>query len=373
MFKPDSNAAAMPLLLLSLVCWGSWANVEKLCSRNFPFVSFYLCYSLSCFLTTVCLGLTFGNEALFASNAGDKEDFIKNFSSASYSHMFLGLASGVVFNVANVLLVIGIKLVGLSISFPVGIGLSLVLGTLLSYVISPSGTDEGLLFVGVALAFLAVCSMALSYHYKGKGAEEAVNVASEDHTQCHPKSQEAKYASLLEDAPSTSHEPAKQSFATVIVMLVSCGVLMGAWPPLATVAMKGDEGLNPYDHAFFFTLAASVTTVPIMYYLMKNPFDGTGPIAVTDLFTGEHGYSAFWASCGGFAWTLGTVVNLVSSSQVSEAVAYSIGQSAPMVAAGWGIFVFGEFKGAPMASWLCMIAMVVCYSGAIACIALSAS
>ena len=104
-------------------------------------------------------------------------------------------ASGVVFNVANVLLVIGIKLVGLSISFPVGIGLSLVLGTLLSYVISPSGdcrfyaspmmtaisegTDEGLLFVGVALAFLAVCSMALSYHYKGKGAEEAVNVASE--------------------------------------------------------------------------------------------------------------------------------------------------------------------------------------------------
>ena len=102
-----------------------------------------------------------------------------------------------------------------------------------------------------------------------------------------------------------------------------------------------------YDHAFFFTLAASVTTVPIMYYLMKNPFDGTGPIAVTDLFTGEHGYSAFWASCGGFAWTLGTVVNLVSSSQVSEAVAYSIGQSAPMVAAGWGIFVFGKPKPKP--------------------------
>ena len=66
-------------------------------------------------------------------------------------------------------------------------------------------------------------------------------------------------------------------------------------------------------------------------------------------------------------------MNLVSSAKVSLAVSYSMGQSAPMVAAMWGLFVFGEFEGAPLSSFILMAFMFLFYFGAIACIAMSSN
>ena len=386
MYKPDSFEAALPLVILSLVCWGSWANVNKFSTLPFPF--FYAYYALSLLVSTTAFGLILGNNEWFPSgesvhnttayasaysssssdtSGADKEDFLKNIARvADLEHILLGLASGTVFNAANILLVIGIELVGLSIAFPIGIGLSLVMGTLLTWLIEPASTDATLLFVGVVLAFLAVCCMAASYHYKG-AAEEA---------QGHRRAED-KYEALSDveqlrrPSPGPAAAAAPFTFQQLLALLVLCGVLMGSWAPLAQAAMKGEHALNPYSHAFFFTVATAVTSIPVVLFLMQNSFDGTGPVTWADA-TG-HGWSGLWACFGGFIWTTGTVINLVSSSEVSLAVSYSIGQSAPMVAACWGIFVWREFDGAPAASWVLLGLMFVFYFAAISCIAKSST
>ena len=43
---------------------------------------------------------------------------------------------------------------------------------------------------------------------------------------------------------------------------------------------------------------------------------------------------------------IGTVFNLVAANFTGVAISYAIGQSAPMVAALWGILVWKEFQGA---------------------------
>jgi len=352
MYKPDETSQALPLVILSLVCWGSWANVNKLSTLPFPI--FYSYFAVSLLVSCILYGVTLGNESFFPSHQGDQEDFIGNIAHvADWQHMSLGLASGCVFNAANVLLVIGIELVGLSISFPIAIGLSLVMGTVLTWLIEPANTDATLLFVGVTFAFLAVCCMALSYHFKGKEGSD--------------KQEEA----LLDEEAGAGggKEAPPLSFSQLIKMLVLCGVLMGSWAPLAQAAMKGEHCLNPYTHCFFFTVATVITSIPVVLFLMKHPFDGSPQVTFED--ARGHGYSGAWAVCGGFIWATGTVVNLVSSSKLSVAVSYSIGQSAPMVAALWGIFIFSEFDGAPKMSYVLLVAMFLFYFAAISAIAMS--
>jgi glucose uptake protein len=49
---------------------------------------------------------------------------------------------------------------------------------------------------------------------------------------------------------------------------------------------------------------------------------------------------------GGIIWGTGTVFNLVASNFTGVAISYAIGQSAPMVAALWGVLAWKEFQGA---------------------------
>jgi len=358
MFKPDSVGTAMPLLVLSLVCWGSWGNTSKL-AGNFPFPFFYTCYAISCFTTCTVLGLVFGNEDYFPSHQGDKEDFVGNLKLASMEHILAALGAGTVFNVANVLLVVAIELAGLSMAFPVGIGTSLAMGTILTWVVQPGETDVLLLFVGVGLALVAVCAMALSHHIKESSAGA-------------PGSQIDNFEELLADKPEgyTQSKGGMSSMQRLLLLCVVSGVLMGSWSPLSAASTKSDVGLNAYTCMFYFSLAALVTTFPIMLVLMKKPYNREEPVAMSEFF--GHGCAPLYAALGGAIWALGTVVNLVSGEQVSFAVSYSIGQSAPMVAAFWGVCVFKEFKGAPTMSWALMGAMFLFYIGAITCIALSA-
>jgi len=247
------------------------------------------------------------------------------------------------------------------------------MGTVLTYLIEPASTNATLLFIGVLLAFLAVCCMAASYHCKERLGSEK-NAAAKYESMIYeeagrPRRGSAESRAAL--APVGGSQAGGLRFSQLISMLVLCGVLMGSWAPLAQAAMKGDHALNPYSHAFFFTVATAVTSIPAVCFLMQNSFDGSGPVTWEDA-TG-HGRSALWAVFGGFIWTTGTVVNLVSSSEVSLAVSYSIGQSAPMVAALWGVCVWKEFEGAPTASWVYMGLMFALYFAAISCIALSST
>ena len=81
---------------------------------------------------------------------------------ASKTKMAYAFASGVVFNLANMLLVAAIAIAGMAVAFPIGIGLAMIIGVGLNYYLNPQG-DPLLLFAGAAIVLVAIVVDAIAY------------------------------------------------------------------------------------------------------------------------------------------------------------------------------------------------------------------
>jgi len=203
------------------------------------------------------------------------------------------------------LLVAAIDMAGLSIAFPVAIGIALVVGTVLSYVQQRQGYLP-MLVAGVICAVVAVI-------YDGRA-----------------------YGELASANKSVSRK-------SIVICIIS-GVLMGLWAPFSTRALTHGHTLGPYSVAVFLTLGALLSCFVWNIYFMKHPLVGE-PVALADLFHGPTS-GHILGLIGGAIWATGTVFNLVAAHLTGVAISYAIGQSAPMVAALWGILVWKEFDGA---------------------------
>ena len=148
MYQPEAYIIALIFMIGSMLCWGSWANTMKL-TPGWPFQLFYWDYVAGIIIASLLWGLTLG------SMGGGQLSFLNNIRTADRSHILFALLGGAVFNVANLLLVAAIEIAGLAVAFPIGIGLALVVGVLLNYIISPQGNPL-LLFGGVLFVALAI-------------------------------------------------------------------------------------------------------------------------------------------------------------------------------------------------------------------------
>jgi glucose uptake protein len=317
MFVPHSFALALLMMITSAVCWGSWANTYK-GVKNYRFELFYWDYAVGIFLISLVLAFTLG------STTHDSASFLNNVHSADGSNIISTMAGGAIFNLANLLLVAGIDMAGLAIAFPVSIGIALVVGVVSSYVLQPKG-NAGALAAGVACAVIAVI-------LDGKA-----------------------YGSLSKVNRSVS----KKSIITCIVS----GVLMGLWAPFVTRAMTQGHTLGPYSVGVFFTLAALLSCFIWNIYFMKKPLVGE-PVNFGELFRGPTA-GHLLGLLGGGIWGIGTVFNLVAANFTGVAISYAIGQSAPMVAAFWGVAVWKEFEGAGRGAKTYLALMFVFYVFAI--------
>jgi glucose uptake protein len=298
MFVPHSIAVALLMMIASAVCWGSWANTYK-GVKNYRFELFYWDYAVGIFLISLVLAFTLG------SSGHDSASFLNNASAADRSNIVSTMIGGAVFNLANLLLVAGIDMAGLAIAFPVSIGIALVVGVVASYILQPKG-DAGLLAAGVVCALIAVV-------LDGKA-----------------------YGSLS----SAGRAVTKKS----IVICIVSGFLMGNWAPFVTRAMTQGKTLGPYSVSVFFTLGALLSCFVWNVYFMRKPLVGE-PVQFGDFFRGP-GAGHLLGLLGGCIWGIGTVFNLVAANFTGVAISYAIGQSAPMVAALWGVFIWKEFQGA---------------------------
>jgi len=328
MYQPESYAVSLAFMIISMVCWGSWANTVKLCP-GYRFQLFYWDYVIGLMAGTVAWGLTLGS--LGATGL----PFLESVSTTSAHAALLAIAGGVVFNVANLLLVAAIELAGLAVAFPVGIGLALVVGALSSYVLSPKGNPV-LLFCGVALVVAAIIFDALAYRQREAGRPKATT-------------------------------------RSLIITLIA-GLLMGTFYPLVSGAMSGEKGTGPYAAALFFSVGVAVCAVPMNYLLMRFPLDGSEPAAMREY----RGAPMRWhiaGILGGAIWCTGAMMNFLASKAniVGPAVSYSIGQGATMISAAWGVFIWHEFASAPSRakSYLAlMFVLFICGLGAIAVVPL---
>ena len=317
MFIPHTFSIALLMMITSAICWGSWANTYK-GVKNYRFELFYWDYAVGIFLMSVVLAFTMG------STAGDATSFLNNVHSADGSNIGYTLFAGVVFNLANLLLVAAIDMAGLAIAFPVAIGIALVVGVVSSYLLQPKG-NAALLAAGVACAVVAVI-------LDGKA-----------------------YGSLS----SVNRGVSKKSIITCIVS----GVLMGIWAPFVTHAMTKGNTLGPYSVGVFLTLGALLSCFVWNVYFMRKPLVGE-PVNFGEFFRGPAS-GHILGLLGGAIWGIGTVFNLVAANFSGVAISYAIGQSAPMVAALWGVLAWKEFRGAPRKAYTYLAFMFIFYLFAI--------
>ena len=310
------------MMITSAICWGSWANTYK-GVKNYRFELFYWDYAVGIFLISLILAFTMGN-----TTPDDPNSFINNVRSADVSNIVSTMVGGAIFNLANLLLVAAIDMAGLAIAFPVSIGIALVVGVVLSYALQPRGN-------GVLLAAGVVCAV-IAVIMDGKA-----------------------YGSLGGAGRSSSKK-------SIIVCIVS-GVLMGLWAPFVAHGMTQGHTLGPYSIAVFLTLGALLSCSIWNVYFMKKPLVGE-PVNFSGFFRGPAS-GHMLGLLGGVIWGTGMVFNLVAANFTGVAISYAIGQSAPMVAALWGVLVWKEFAGAGSRAKLYLGLMFVFYGLAILLVA----
>jgi len=312
MFVPHSFSTALVMMVMSTLCWGSWANTYKL-TPDYRFELAYWDFSIGVVLTSLFFAFTLGS-------AGGASSFAHNLHTAAPSNLAYAFIGGFIFNLANVLLVAGIAITGLAIAFPLSIGIALVEGVVLSYAIQPKG-NPALLTLGVSAALLAVVLVGKAYGNL-PGADVAV------------------------------------SRKGVVICVVS-GFLMGTFAPFNARALTSSHPLTPYSIDVLFSLGALLSCLVFNSYLMRKPLVGT-PVG----FSGYLRATAFQHAMGlasGAIWGVGMTFNLVAANLVGISISYAMGQASPMVAAFWGVFVFHEFRGSGTRAKLYLAGMFVCY------------
>jgi glucose uptake protein len=321
MLIPQTYAGALILIVLSMICWGSWANTFKLAGK-WRFELFYYDYSLGVLLAAIIAAYTFGSM-------GDDLSFSDNMIVAGKRNMAYALAGGVVFNLANMLLVAAISVAGLAVAFPIGIGLALVVGVVWNYFLNPQGNPL-LLTAGVVLVVGAIIVDALAYASHAAGAKTKGPAAGK------------------------GKHPPKAGGAGLkgIGLSLISGVLMGSFYPLVEMA-KGTgmdaAGLGPYAVAFMFAIGVFFSTFIFNLYFLNLPVQGE-PLSMFTYFQGTLKQHALGIA-GGLLWCMGAIANFTAASapksvEVGPAVSYAIGQGATMVSALWGLLVWKEFAGA---------------------------
>jgi glucose uptake protein len=319
MFIVDSYLTAVFMCIITMLCWGSWANTQKLAGRHWRFELFYWDYALGVLLFSVLMGLTLG------SMGAQGRSFLADIAQAGTGPIASAILGGVIFNLSNILLVAAISVAGMAVAFPVGVGLALVIGVITSYAVKPEG-DMTTLFIGVAVIVIAILLDAAAYRRSGAGSGGG---------------------------------------AKGLALSVAAGVLMGffyRWvaASMATDFVSPEAGLlTPYTAVFFFSVGLFASNFVWNTLAMKFPFAGE-PVKMGDYFRGGAGVH-LTGILGGLIWNLGMSFSIIASGQAGFAISYGLGQGATMVAAFWGVFIWKEFSGAPRGTGKLLAAMFACY------------
>ena len=306
MFIVNSFSIAVVLLFITMLCWGSWANTQKLATQKWPFQLFYWDYVIGIVICALVLGLTLGSSG----EAG--RPFIKDLLQADQSSMLASFLGGVIFNLANILLVAAIDIAGMAVAFPIGIGLALVIGVVVNYIKYPIG-DPLMLFGGVILVVIAILLDAKAYK----------NMSTGD---------------------------TKVSSKGIGLSLIA-GILMGFFFRFVADSMSVDYAspevgkFTPYSAFFIFSIGVFISNFLWNSIVMFKPFSGVS-VKYKDYFSKGNLklHSIGWL--GGIIWAIGMSFSLLASEKAGFAISYGLGQGATMVAAIWGVFVWKEFKTA---------------------------
>lgn len=303
---------AVFFFVLSMICWGSWANTQKMAAKTWRFELFYWDFAVGLILTATVGALTVG------SLGSEGRTFFEDLCQADISSIINAALGGIVWNLGNILLVAAIAVAGMAVGFPIGGGIAWILGIVFNFVlvILDKGKPEGnvpLLFAGVAVIITAIYLSMLSYK---------------------------RLASQQEKASGKG-----------ILLSVAAGLAIAFFYGLVvksidnTFVSGGAGTLTPFTGVFFFAVGVVVSTPLFNLVAMRYPVEGE-PVKMKEYFKGNM-RTHFIGVLGGFIWMFGMVVSFMSAGATNPAISYALSNAAPVVAILWGVFVWKEFKSAP--------------------------
>ncbi|HBL33361.1 MAG TPA: multidrug DMT transporter permease [Porphyromonadaceae bacterium] len=333
MFIVQNYPFAVLLCVITMLCWGSWGNTQKLAAKTWRYELFYWDYVIGIVLLSLISGFTLGT---FGDQGRSFTDDIVQVSSNNFWSAFLG---GIIFNASNILLSASISLAGMSVAFPIGVGLALVLGVFINYLGAPKG-DPVILFLGVALIVIAVILNGIASGKKSSGTEES------------------------------------KTKKKGIIIAICAGILMSFFYRFVASAMDLNNlenptpgMLTPYGAFFIFSLGILGSNFIFNTFVMRKPFVGE-PVSYSRYFKGSlktHSVGIL----GGVIWGIGTSLSYIAAGKAGPAISYALGQGAPMIAALWGVFIWKEFKGSPKSVNQLLIGMFILFITGLALIVAS--
>jgi glucose uptake protein len=320
----ESYPVAVMMCVITMLCWGSWANTQKLASKEWRFQLFYWDYAIGVLVLALILAFTLG------STGSGGRGFLADLQQADGKWLGSAFLGGVIFNLSNILLVAAIDIAGMAVAFPVGVGLALVLGVITTYLATQEG-NAPMLALGVAGIAVAIILDALAYKRL---------------------------------AASGQKTPVKG-----IVISIAAGVLMGFFykyvaqamgkiDPVTKVLEAGK--LSPYTAIVLFSVGLLLSNFVWNTLMMVKPLSGD-PVPLGDYFTKGNPRLHLVGILGGVIWNVGMSFSIIASTKAGAALSYGLGQGATMIGALWGVFIWKEFKGAPPGTNKLLAAMFLFY------------
>lgn len=335
MFIVNSYTLAVVFCFITMLCWGSWGNTQKLAAKSWRYELFYWDYVIGMLIFALLLAFTAG------SIGSEGRHFLADLGQASSSSILWLLLGGVIFNASNILLSASTSIAGLSVAFPLGVGLALVLGVVNNYRVAlAQGGNTGnvaLLAIGVLLVVSAVICNGVASSRKG---DDGI-----------PKADRKKGILL--------------ALVAGVVMSFFSSFVMRAMD-LTDFASPAAGKVTPYTAIVVFSVGVLLSNLCFNTLVMRKPFVGE-PVYYSQYFKGDC-RTHLVGVLGGAIWCLGTALSYITAQKAGAAVSYALGQGAPMVAAIWGVFVWKEFRGARKGTGWLLAAMFVLFLTGLAAI-----
>jgi len=316
----QNYALAVILCAVAMICWGSWQNTQNLIGKSWRFEHYYWDFSIGILLFALLMAFTFGS----LGNQG--RSFIADLRQADAGNLLSAAVGGIIWNIGTLLLVAAISVAGMSVAFPIGGGIGWTLGILINYIGQPEGNPL-ILFSGTAFIILAILLSMQSY----------------------------KKLATQQKKPTV-----KGILLSFLAGLCIAFFYRFVASALATDFSPADAGkISSYTAVVFFSIGALICTAILNPFFMARPVQGE-PVKMSGWLAGSSKIHLL-GLLGGSIWCLGNSVSFMAVGAASPAISYGLSNSAPVVAALWGIFVWKEFRDAPKGTNLLLSLMFGCY------------
>jgi glucose uptake protein len=330
MILPASQSATLVLLVISLICWGSWANTLKLAGK-WRFELYYYDFALGFAVLAVVAAFTAGSL-----NSGELT-FQDNFLITGYRNMAYVVAAGVIFNLGNMLLAATIVVSGMALAFTITFATALVVATAWSFLFEAS-SGFLLSLCGAALLLGALVMGAAAYSNYLIARSEAARAEA-------AKKEASQPGARMKRANSSQ----SSGLILALALGVAGGIALGLFRPLLNVGSLVEGGVAPYGAALMFAAGILVSTAILDPFFFNFPVAGD-PIGLADYFRGtgkQHALGFLGGVTAGIAFLAGLLaLGAPSAIRTAAMPGYALSQGAPVLAAAWGLFVWREFKNA---------------------------